>query len=897
MRIAALWRNLLRRRDVEADLDEELRETVRLLVDEKVRAGLSPDDAHRTARREFGSLDAVKDRVRDVRAGSLAEAFLFDIRYATRLLRRNPIFALTAVLSLAIGIGANTTIFTIADALLLSAPSGVRDPGRIVDVARTQRGPRGGTFNQSSYPNYLDVRARVTSLDGVYAYLLVPDGLNLSVTGGVERVLGNLVTANYFDVLGVRPALGRLFASADEQGPGIAPIAVLSYRFWTRHFNSDPAILGRTLQLNGHAFTVVGIAPDGFRGTSVVVSDLWLPMTFASTLNPNGNTLLTSRESTWLMMGGRLQLHVSTAQASSELDNIGRALEGEYPENRASSLRAVPASLIPGDLLPVRSFLAMLMVIVSLVLVIACANVAGVLLARAAARRREIAVRLAIGAGRGRIIRQLLTETILLFGAGGAAGLVLARAMTSLLVMVLPILPVPIDVSLSLDGRVVAFTTGLSLVAALLSGLVPALQTSKADIVSALKDEEPVRRGWFHLRDAFVIGQVAFSVVLVVGAGLFLQALRRGTTIDLGFDPHGAELATVDLSPAGYTEATGPQFIRDIVDRLRRLPGVTDASAAAAIPLGNMIRVTGRRGGLSVPGATPPNGERFFDADWNIVEPGYFKTMRIPLISGRDFDATDRNGTQAVALVSEAAARQFWPRQNAVGQYMRLERAGFPGKLDAVTPLLVVGIVRDSKHRSLRDEVPRAVVFVPMSQQYSAQATLIVRKTRGQRMTGDIRSLLVSMNPAITVDTAQTLDDVAAVALVPQRVAAAVSASLGIVGMLLAAIGVYGVTAFAVTRRTREIGIRIALGAQRSTVVGMVLGQGMSLVGIGAGIGVPLAAAAGQLLGTLLFGVPPVDPITFVGAVLLFAAVGLMACYVPARRATRIDAMVALRSE
>jgi predicted permease len=599
------------------------------------------------------------------------------------------------------------------------------------------------------------------------------------------------------------------------------------------------------------------------------------------------------------VMGARLKPGVSVQQAQAELANIGRALEREFPAaNRGKGLRVVASAPIPGNGAPVAAFMAVLMGIVMLVLTIACANVAGVLLARASGRRREIAVRLAIGAGRGRLIRQMLVESSLLFVIGGTAGLALARVMTTALVTLLPALPLPIDVSLPLAARARGFTLELSLVAAVLSGLAPALQASRAEVVGGLKADAQGGPERMRLRNAFVISQVAFSIVLVVGAGLFGRALQRAATIDPGFDPRGVELAFLDLSLSGYTETTGPPFAQQVVDRVRALPGVQSATMSAIMPLG-----MGRMGlgGLSVPGALMPTERRgppppgWLKADWNVVEPGYFKTMKIPLIGGRDFTAADRRGAPWVVIVNETAARQMWPNQDPLGKVLvhHLDRRGTP---DSLRQMTVVGVARDSKYAFLGEE-PTGFVYVPMQQQYIPRTTIVARAVDGRRLATDIRSLLAAMNPNVPVVNAQTFEEYASLGLLPQRIAASVAGSLGILGLLLAAIGIYGVTAYMVTSRTREIGIRIALGAQRHSVVRMVLRQGMVLTLTGAAIGLVLAAAASRLLGSLLFGVNAADPFTFLGSAALFVAIGLAACYAPARRATEIDAMEALRYE
>ncbi len=883
----------------EADLAREMASHLALLEDDYRRRGFARDDARAAARRALGSMAHAGDLHRDARSFVWLDDLRWDTGYAARLLRRNPLFALTAALSLAIGIGANTTIFSVANALLFAKPIGVVEADRIVDIGGTLEGF--GAFGQVSYPNYVDVRQRVTTLDAVYAYHPVPQPMSLGSSQGAERISGTYVTTNYFTVLGVRPAAGRLFGDGDSDRAGASPIVVLSFRLWMRRFSGDPALVGRPLTINGQLLTVVGVAAEGFRGTSILAPDAWLPVGMAEA------ALLSSREMPWPLVGGRLARGIPISRAAGEVDAIGRALEREYPDqNAGKGLRLVPATPIPGNIVPVAAFLSLLMAIVSLVLVIACANVAGVLLARAAARRREIAVRLAMGAGRGRLVRQLLTETMMLFVLGGSAGLLLARVMTTLLVSLLPTLPLPVDVSLPLDARVVGFTTVLSLLAAMLSGLAPALHASRAEVVSALKDDAEAASGRPWMRRAFVVGQVALSIVLVVGAALFVRTLQKGSTIDLGFDPHGVELTSIDMALAGYAGTSGKIFADELVERVHQLPGVERATiASTSDPIGDGRR----RGLLTVPGAVPANGQSSLDADWNAIGPGYFATLRIPLVAGRDFSAADRDGAQQVAILGEATAARFFPGQSsegAIGRFVVLRPGQASmlrdrinrGRGDSEWRLLVVGVARDVKYFGPRDAGPHLFVYIPLQQQpFGSRLTIVARTIHGQRLAAEIRALVGAMNPNLPIVTSQTLQDRTALGLLPQRVAASVSGTLGMVGLLLAAIGIHGVTAYAVARRTREFGVRIALGATRADIVGMVLRQGMSLAGIGSVIGLLLAAVAGRLLASFLLGVTPIDPVAFTGAALLFAAIGLAACYVPARRATRIDPMEALRYE
>jgi len=899
--------NVVRADRAEDELARETAAHLALLEQDYHRRGMTCDEARVTARRAFGGVEQMKDRQRDARSFVWLDDARRDVRYSVRLLRRNPIFALTAAASLAIGIGAITTIVTIANALLLRAPAGVADPERLVDIFHTDA-ERTLAEPVSAYANYLELRRRTTTLDGVYAYQLELQPMSLDGRGGAELVHGNIVTTNYFAVLGLRPAAGRLFRAADGEDPGASPIAVLSHRFWTRRFNKDPEIVGRTVQLNRQPFTVIGVAPEGFQGMSVVLPDLWIPTSMASVIDARASRAGDANVDLRVMIGGRLRSGAAIGQAAAEVETIARALEREFPErNRGAGLRTVPASPIPGSLRPiVAAFLALLTAIASLVLIVACANVAGVLLARATARRREIAVRLAIGAGRARLVRQLATETLILFTGGGAAGVLLARGLTSSIAAALPAFPLAVGVPLPLDGHVIASAAAVSLAAAVLSGLAPALHASKADVVAALKDESQGPSDRLRLQHAFVVAQVAISLLLIVAAGLLGRALQRSSGVDSHFDPRGVETAAIDLSLAGYTDTTGPVFARALVDRIRQLPGVEQATLALGVP-GPGARGT-MLGGLTVPGVPPPAGQRFFHPAWNIVEPDYFATLRIPLVAGRDFNAADRAGTQAVTIVSESAARRLWPAQDAVGKSIVLHE--HPEQSDPGPPriLQVIGVAGDlgaaapaapagDRRPAAADDRSSFLMYLPLQQQYVRGITIVTRAAGGQRLIGAIRTAVASMDPHLPIVSTQRLEEPAGPVQLQLRVAGSVSGTLGFVGVLLAAIGIYGVTAYAVTCRTREIGIRVAMGAPRGVIVRMVLRHGMSMVAAGAALGLLLSAATSRLLTRLLFGVPPVDPVTFAGAAALFAVVGLAACYVPARRATRIDPLTALRHE
>jgi predicted permease len=817
----------------------------------------------------------------------MLETTLMDVRYALRVLRQSPLFTFTAALSLAIGIGANTTIFSVVSALLLRPLPGLSAPDRLVDVGRTQDG-RG--FDTSSYPNYQDLRERNSTLDGIYAYRVEPEPMSLATGGDAERVYGAIVTANYFSVLGVRPAIGRLLQDSDDRSDAAHAVVVLSYDIWTRKFEANPGIAGQTIAINGHPFMVAGVAPAGFQGTTILKADVWVPMSTLSASVPRINPdIFKQRASVWLAMGGRLKNGVSVRQADAEARTIGAALAQEHPEeNRGKNFTVLTSALVPGQVSAVAGFMGLLMGIVGLVLLIACVNVAGMLLARGVVRRREIAVRVAIGAGRPRLVRQLLTETAILIIVAGTIAVLLTKWLTALLLALLPSIPVPLALDISMDWRVAAFATTLSLTAALLSGLAPALHASRSDLVPALKTEglDSSSTSRLRLRNVFLIGQVAMSMLLVVVAGLFLRALEHAAHIGTGFDERQVEVVQLDLSLGGYKAATGQPFLRDLLERTRALPRVESATVTVDLPLDG-----GRMGfgGVRVPGKTPPRGDSF-QADWNVVEPGFFRTLKLPLLRGRDFTDSDTSASQPVAIVNEAFTRMIWPGEDALGK--RIVVAGNDGPITVA----IVGIASDARLIWLTGNV-EPYIYVPFAQRYSSRVALLVRARDGQSAIPVVRQLLRSMNPNLPVTEAMPLSSVTAIGLIPQRIAASVAGSLGIVGLLLAAIGIYGVTAYAVSRRTREIGIRMALGADSRAVMRLILRQGIVLAGIGVAIGVGIAAVGSKLLESLLFGVRGLDPVTFGGACALFALVTLIATYVPAHRAASVDPMIALRTE
>jgi putative ABC transport system permease protein len=883
--IAARIRSLFTGSAMDRLLEEELDAHIALLTDENIHRGLAPDAARREALLAVGNRSALKEMHRDVRSLRFVEDLLRDARHSVRLMRRNVLFTLVAAVSLAIGIGADVTVFTAANALLLRVPEGVAQPERLVDISRTMN-QQFGVF-ELSYPDYQDIRRRTTTLEDVYLYEPMTTAMSVAGPDGSDLAYGMTVSLNYFDTLGVTPAAGQLFQAAGREDSRNNPFVVLSYAFWQRRFKGDAGIIGRTIQVNGEYLQVVGVAAQDFHGTSIVSPDFWLPIGWT----PNDLGRFNMREVGWALVGGRLKKGVTVGQASAELHAIAIALTTDYPNSHSGfGLKATAPSMIPGNLvLAVTGIFTLLMAFVSLVLLIACGNMASVLLSRAVMRRGELAVRLAIGAGRARIVRQLLTETVLIFMLGAGAGLLLSRGLTALIISNLPNAGVPINLSVSMDIRILVFTFGLSFFSAVLCGLTPALQASKSDVVSTLKTDGQTVTQHSWLQNAFVIGQVAFSILLVVAAGLFIGALKRLSSLPLGYDPANVEIATLDLSSL-RTTARAETFIRELSERIRALPGVQESTIATFSPIdaGRTVVDLRRPGdGKSSPPQLPDLSTR---VSWNFVEPGYFATMKIPLLAGRDFTPADRESSEPVAIVSQKMARRFWPGEDPVGRYL-------PASLgDTGTNALVIGIARDVLVIGV-PESSAPVAYRPLMQRYIPHVTIAVRSIDGHRLAGAIRTVVFSLNPNIPILTTETLESAVSAAMLPQRNAAAVTGSLGIVGLVLASLGVYGIMTHTVTRRTREIGVRIALGARRRQVTQLVLREGISLVGIGSAIGLFLAYVANRTLRSSPLNVPDANITVYAAAAGLFLVVGLIACWTPVRRATRIDAIAALRHE
>jgi predicted permease len=804
-----------------------------------------------------------------------------DIRYALRLLRRSPGFTAIAALTIALGVGPTTTIFSVANSLLIRTPPGVRDPGTLVTIfASFEEGPRFATFSYYAFEEYRD---GPNGLADIAALEVFSASLSAGGSGEPEMVTGMLASASYFDILGTRPALGRFFLPEEDDVLGANQVVVLGHRLWRQRLGADSSIVGKTVNINRHTFTVIGVAEEGFQGNVAALEfGLWVPITMRQSLT--GLTL--DRNTTGITAIARLERGRSTEQAMAAMSVTTERLAGEDPDlYEGASIVVVPYSAMFEEArVAVTLFMALLLVVSGIVLLIASVNVASMFLARATVRTREMAVRLAIGAGRARLVRQLVVENVLLFVLGGGAGILIAYWATGALSAIRLPVPASIIVDFTPDLRVLGFALALALGTGILFGLAPALQLTRQDVTSALKggrgDES---RGGTRLRNAFVVAQVAGSVILLAGAGMFLRALGRADSVQLGFDPQNVHVMTVDLSVHRYSDIEIVAFYRELEERAAALPGVRSAGLTTVLPLGFIsIYQT-----FEIPGREPVMGDGLQTANVNTVSPAYFETLRIGMVAGRSFNGGDREGAPPVVVINQTAARQIWPGENALGKQISDGRLTYE----------VVGIAADGKYRSI-GESQRAMVFKAFPQAHSSLATLVVRTPPGApRIDRQVRELALALDPDLPVQTNAPYAQVIGVSLLPNRAAAGLTGALGIVALALAAAGLLGVLSYAVSRRTREIGIRIALGANAGDVYKLVMKEGARLTAIGLAIGLPLAFAAALLIRSMLYGLSPADPLTLGGTAALFIVVGLIASYLPATRATRTDPMNALRAE
>ena len=802
-----------------------------------------------------------------------------DIRFGFRALRKSPGFSLIAVLTLALGIGANSTIFSWISSTLLNPIPGARDARDLVSVGK-------GEEDDFSYLDYKDLREASASFTGLAASKMVP--LDLSGTGRPERIWGMLVSANYFDVLGVRPALGRGFLADEELKPDGAPYAVISYRLWQTRFAGTDSVLGRTLTLNKHPYTIVGVTDRFFEGSDTGLrADIWVPLMMAPQLLSNPQRLQWRSEG-WLELIGRLKPGVSPRGAQEEMNLLMGRIVAQFPNWHQGNNDVIAAPLwrAPyGANARLSVLLPPLLAISAIVLLLACANVANLLLVRSIGRRREIAVRLSMGASRWRLMRFLLAESFLLALAGGAIAILIATWTAGTFSNFIPPSDLPISLNMHVDRSVFLATLGVSFLACLVFGVVPALRSSNLAPAEVLKEDAGSVSGGLHkarLAGGLVVAQIALSLSLLVAAGLFIRSIRQAQLFNPGFNSQGVLLASFDLFPEGYGSDEGLAFDRQLLAKLEAAPGVESVTLSNWAPLSFSFDYT-----TVNPAGYAPQPHESMDVLSSIIAPDYFRTMQIPMIAGRDFTLADKQDSQRVAIVNEALARRFWPRQNAMGQRIHAYDDWYT----------IVGISQTTNAMKL-GEAPRPFLYLPLFQEYSH------REIIHARVAGDPLAFAATAEKAVhDLDADMPVYDVTSLALQVQlasigvRVAGTFVGAFGLLALILAAVGIYGVVSYSTRQRTREIGIRMALGATPRDVLKLVLQGGlrMTLLGLALGLGVSLALA--RYLRTLLFGVGSTDSLAYATVIVLLFAVALMACYFPARRATRVNPLEALRHE
>ncbi|HKP73498.1 MAG TPA: ABC transporter permease, partial [Pyrinomonadaceae bacterium] len=900
-KLARRLRALFHKDELERELDEELRFHLEREVEENLRRGMSREEARRVAMVNFGGVERVKEECRDVRGVRLVEDLRQDLRYGLRTLRKNPGFALVAVVTLALGIGINTAVFTICYAVAWR-PLPVKEPAGLV---RVERVGAGGEHNETgSYPDYVYYRDHNQSFSGLLAYagpapltMSVEAGANGESPSGAQAEVAQVafVSGNYFSLLGGGSLVGHTFTPEEDRTPGTHPVAVISQGFWRRRFGGDPQVLGKTLTINNAELTVVGVAPQDFAGVTPIVPDVWIPLMMQNRVLPIFDNQ--DRGATFFRVLGRLKPGATLDEARSEFDVLASRIARAFPEtNERVGVRLEAAdsfSRLDGFL---RTMFLLVTAATLMVLLIACANVANLLLTRANARRREIAIRLSLGASRGRLIRQLLTESLLLATLGGVAGLLMSMwTLDILLKLILSRLPaelgmVRVAFDLSPDLHIFLYTLLLSLVTGVAFGLAPAIQTTRPDLLAALKQSDSsfgqsLGRGVFglSLRDLLVVGQVAVCLVLLVGAGLLVRGVLKAQTIAPGFETKRMLVVEPNLLTLGYDAARTDEMNRQLAARLESLPGVRSVALST--------RTAGARktGVASIAGQSATRESRLVNANYTMISPNYFETMNIPLARGRGFNEQEtRARVPSSVVISEATARRiFGEGVDPLGQRLRIgnapQGAGRKFEPEPYSPSCeVVGVAKDV--RSVRlSETDAALVYLPLAPTNEVQVWLLVRtgvEPRG--VVAQVRDEVQNFDRRIFPVVAP-LEESLGQQLLPARVLSMLGGALGALGLLLASIGLYGVISYAVSQRTREIGIRMALGARRADVLRLIIGRGMLLVALGVALGVAGAAVLSRLLSSFLYGLSTLDPVAFVGVPALLAAVAMLSIYLPAR--------------
>ena len=817
------------------------------------------------------------------------DALWQDIRHGARMLLKNPGFTLVAALTLALGIGANSALFSVVNAFLLR-PLPVKDPGQLMVLANSH--PENDRPHGISYLDFQEYRAQSDAFTGMVA--LNREFVGLSTEGRADRVFAEFVSGDYFSFLGVQPAMGRFFLPEEGKNPGADPVVVLGNAYWRQRFGGDPSVVGKTVNVNGHACTIVGVSQENFHGTfSVAETQAYLPLGMAA-IAPTDKELFTKRDFHALDVLARVKPGMSRSAAEASLQVIAQRLDREYPAtDKGIKMHVIPEHLARpspqnGAQLPIVA--SVFLGLVGLVLLVACVNVVNLLLARASVRYKEIAIRAALGARRVRLVRQMLTESLMLASLGGAAGAAVGAWVSRMLAGIQLPGDLPFRMDFSMDWRVFAYSAAAALAAGLISGLLPALRASRADVHDVLREggRGAGTDGHHRLRDALVVAQVAGSLVLLAAAGLFVRSLRNAHSVELGFRPDHVVLMNMDPAQQGYDETRTRGFYRELEQRVRALPGVVSATLSSTYPMSYENESAYVRTEDQAPDAAKKNPI----TGYNTVGTDYFETVRTPIVLGRALNAQDQDSALRVAVINESMARRLWPGQSPIGKHFYYDAA--EGK-----PVEVVGVSKDGKYQWMFED-PLPYFYLPIGQQHSSQRVLQIR-TQGNPQDWKLMAVkqIHALDPALPVYDVLTMEEAlgGGNGFFLLNMGAGFAGALGGLGLVLALVGVYGVVSYAASRRTHEIGIRMALGADRSKILGMVLRQGFGLALAGIGVGIVVALGLARFLSNMLFGIRPSDPVTFSVVALLLGAISMVACYLPARRATRVDPLVALRYE
>jgi len=874
-------RSFFRRAQQDRELDAEMFAHLELAIEENLERGLSPAEARRQALVRFGGPQQVKETLREARGLPLLETLFQDFRFALRMLRRSPGFALVAIFCLTLGIGTNAAVFSWMEGLLFRPYPAVAHQERLVALTGT------AAQDDLSWPDFLDLQRNCKLFEAFFVSKIM--GTTLSIGERAQVVTGSVVSSNYFPALGVHPILGRAFEPTEDVGRSAHPVTVISYQLWKERFGGDPQIIGKTQRMNGVLHTIIGVAPEGFYGTFVGwAMKFWVPASMEDTFEAGGYKL-EDRGERWIEGYGRLKPGVTLEQAQQEVSAVAKRLDADYPAtNRGRGVKLWALWQTPfnnaGTLLPT---LGIMLVVVVFVLLIACANVGNLLLVRAFARRHEITVRVAVGAGRRRLLQQLLIEGLVLSALAATGGLLIAHWSSHLLVLLLPVrngnaMHLPGE----MDWRVMALSAAVCLASTLLFALLPAIEASNVDLAITLRSEmagvvHGRSKSW--VRSGLVLVQVSLCFILLAGAGLLLQSLERVRSDSPGFSTQGTLVTAVNLSASGYDVQRAKSFQDDLIDRVQGLPGVESAALARVTPLGYG---TFSSAPIAVDGYQPPTDERL-SVDYNQVGPGYFATIGIPLVSGREFTRADNETAAPVAIVNETMAARYWAGKNPIGDRLQVKDKW----------LEIVGVAKTSRYYSMR-EMPKPFFYVPLRQKFSVGAALNIRtKLRPETMAAALSRELKAMDANLALYEVISLQEQLDRSTSPQKVAVTLTGVLAGLALVLASIGLYGVMSYTVSQSTRELGLRMALGARTPELFRLVISRGLALTAGGILLGAAAALGLTRLLGYLLYKVSPRDPLAFGSAFLILLIVSLIACLLPAWRATRVDPIVALRYE